>query len=372
MNAADVIIIGGGVIGTACAYFLSRRAVKVLVLERRHLCAGASGASAALITITGSSATSDPVQLFRVKSHRLILEMAVEFEKPIEILRGGSLSVAMSEQEAWELKLFYEQIRGTETRYQFLDGPEAQRFEPLLGPHVVAAFYDSADFHVNPYRLCEGYLHAALRRGASVEYGVTARDIHVRNDRIIRVVTDHGDYHADWVLVAAGAWTPQILKSMPNNIPIVPARGQVIITEACQPLTERIFMFMDHLYTKQTASGNFYLGSHTEFVAFENRITLEKISTFTSALSKTVPLFTRLRAIRFFAGFRPMSLDELPIIGPVPGCSRLIIASGHGRSGMCYSASTGKAVSELIIDGKTELPIGIFAVDRFTDPNSQK
>jgi glycine oxidase len=72
-----------------------------------------------------------------------------------------------------------------------------------------------------------------------------------------------------------------------------------------------------------------------------------------------------LKALRFFAGFRPISEDELPIIGPVPGCPNLIIASGHGRTGVRYSAATGKAVSELIVDGKTGLPINAFAVDRF-------
>jgi glycine/D-amino acid oxidase-like deaminating enzyme len=76
-------------------------------------------------------------------------------------------------------------------------------------------------------------------------------------------------------------------------------------------------------------------------------------------------LIARLRALRFFAGFRPISKDNLPIIGPVPGCPNLIIASGHGRTGVRYSAGTGKAVSELIVDGKTEHPMDVFSVSRF-------
>jgi glycine/D-amino acid oxidase-like deaminating enzyme len=124
-------------------------------------------------------------------------------------------------------------------------------------------------------------------------------------------------------------------------------------------------MFLNHLYVRQTASGNFYLGSQTEFVGFENRITLEKITTFTKAFVQAVPMLGRLRALRFFAGFRPICEDNLPVIGPVPECPRLIVASGHGRAGMRLSAGTGKAVSELILDGKTEHPIEAFAVDRF-------
>jgi glycine/D-amino acid oxidase-like deaminating enzyme len=158
------------------------------------------------------------------------------------------------------------------------------------------------------------------------------------------------------------------------EIPIVPARGQVILTEPCSLRTEHIISFLDHLYIKQTASGNFYLGSHTEFVGFENRITLEKISQFTRIFIFThgVPLLARLRALRFFAGFRPICEDNLPIIGPVPGCPKLIIASGHGRTGVRYSASTGKAVSELIVDEKTEHPMDAFAVDRFVEKLKDK
>jgi len=101
-------------------------------------------------------------------------------------------------------------------------------------------------------------------------------------------------------------------------------------------------MFLNHLYIRQTASGNFYLGSHTEFVGFENRITLEKI------------------------GFRPICEDNLPVIGPVPGFPHLIVASGHGRAGVRFSASTGKAVSEMIVDGQTEHAMEAFSPGRFT------
>jgi glycine/D-amino acid oxidase-like deaminating enzyme len=246
-----------------------------------------------------------------------------------------------------------------------MDGPEARREEPLLCPGVEAALLNPASYHLNPFRLVEGYLSTAIGKGSRVEYGVEVRGLEVSIDRIERVITNKGDYHADWVVVAGGAYSPQILSSLSVKIPIVPARGQVILTEACQRMTDHVIMFLNHLYIRQTASGNFYLGSHTEFVGFENRITLEKITAFTKAFVQALPLLGRVRALRFFAGFRPVCADNLPVIGPMPGCSRLIIASGHGRAGVRFSASTGKAVSELILDGETEHSIEAFAVDRF-------
>jgi sarcosine oxidase subunit beta len=364
-NREDVIIIGGGVIGTACAYFLSRRGAEVLLLERKHLGAGASGTTAAIISVSGTSGTPEALRRLNLESFDLILNSEQEFDQPIEIIRDGTLYVAMDDREAHELEPAYEEVRELGIDARWMVGEEIRRFEPLLGPGAHTAFYHPASYHVNPFRLYEGYLGAALRRGSRVEYGVEVKEVKLNNNRIERIITNRGDYQADWVVVAGGAWTPEILSSLGIEIPIVPARGQVILTEACSQRTQCLLSFADHLYIKQTASGNFYLGSHTEFVGLENRITLEKISNFTQAFTRAVPLLARLRALRFFAGFRPVSEDELPIIGPVPACPKLIIASGHGRTGVRYSAATGKAVSELIMDGKTEHPMDAFAVDRF-------
>ena len=362
---ADVIIIGAGVIGTACAYYLSRKGLRVLVLERSHLCAGASGATASMISMGGTSGTPKPLQPLNKESHGLIKDLEQDFEKPLERIDGGSLFLALNEQEAQEIRPFYEQTCQMGVDCTFLDGSEVRRLEPLLSAHVVAAFHNPDSYHVSPFRLCGGYMDSALRRGGRVEYGVEVQDIVPCNGRVLRVVTNHGDYHADWVVAAAGAWTPQLFKSIDIEVPIVPARGQVILTEACDRLTNFSLSFLSHVYLKQTGSGNFYLGSHTEFVGFDNRITLEKITAYTETPVLAVPVLGSLRVIRFFAGFRPISRDELPIIGPVDGCPNLIIASGHGRTGMRYSASTGKAVSELITDGETELPIHAFHLNRF-------
>jgi sarcosine oxidase subunit beta len=361
----EIIIIGGGVIGTACAYFLSKRGVKVLVLERSHLGAGASGTTASIISIGGSSSTPEPLQPLNVEGYQLILDAEQEFERPLEVIKGGALYVAMNEQEAIELQAFDKEIRKMGIDCKLMDGPEARREEPLLCAEVESALLNPASYHVNPFRLVAGYLGAALGQGSRVEYGVEVQDIQVSNGRIDRILTNKGDYHADWAVVAGGAYSPEILSSLDVQIPIVPARGQVILTEACERMTDHVIMFLNHLYVRQTASGNFYLGSHTEFVGFENRITLEKITTFTKAFVQAVPILGRLRALRFFAGFRPICEDNLPVIGPVPECPRVIVASGHGRAGMRLSAGTGKAVSELILDGSTEHPIEAFAVDRF-------
>jgi glycine/D-amino acid oxidase-like deaminating enzyme len=361
----DVIIIGGGVIGTACAYFLTERGLKVLVLERDHLVCGATGSTAAIISISGSGSTPSPLRPLSLESYQLFLSHEQHLDPPLEIIRGGALYAAFDEQEAVAIRPFYDEIRQMGIDCRLMDGREAHDFEPLLAPGVTAAVFNPASFHVNPFRLGEAYLNAALRQGGRVEYGVEVQKILVSNDRVEKMVTNRGDFKCDWVVVAGGAYTPQILSSLGFHIPIVPARGQVILTEACPRMTDRVLLFVDHLYARQTASGNFYLGSHTEFVGFENRITLEKLTTFTRAFTRAIPVLARVRALRFFAGFRPICEDNLPVIGPVPGCAKLVVASGHGRTGVRFSASTGKAVSEMIVDGRTEHPMEAFSPGRF-------
>lgn len=366
---AQVIIVGGGVIGVACAYFISRRGMQVLILESHHLGAGASGASATMMNVSGTSGVPEPIRPFAFESHNLILELEQDFEQPLEVIRGGSLVVAMNEQEAQRLKAIFKGNQQMGIDCSMLNGLEARRLEPLLSPQTMAALYSPLNYHINPFRLCEGYLNGALRRGAKIAYNVNVLDVQVKNDRISRIITEQGDYYADWVIVAAGAYTPQILSSIDVQVPVVPGRGQAIVTEACPPMTTHALEFLSHVYARQVANGNFYLGSHTEFVGFDNQVTLEKISAYTRALARAVPIIARLRALRFFVGFRPMTPDNLPIIGSTPTCSRLILATGHGRTGMRHSASTGKAVSELIKDGETRLPIADFAVDRFAQKN---
>jgi len=361
----DVIIIGGGVIGTACAYFLADKGAKVTVLERGHLNSGASGCTAAIISTGGSSSTPKALHPLSLESYNLVLEHEQNFDPPLETIRGGALYVAMSEAEAEAIQPLYDDLRQMGIDCSKIDGQEARDFEPILADHVATAIYNPACFHVNPFRLGEAYLNAALRQGGGVEYGVEVQDLVVGSGRIEKIVTNRGDYQADWVVVAGGAHTPGILSSLGLQIPILPARGQVILTEACPRLTDRVLIFVDHLYARQTASGNFYLGSHTEFVGFENWITLEKLTAFTRSYTQSIPLLARVRALRFFAGFRPICEDNLPVIGPVPGCSKLIVASGHGRTGVRFSASTGKAVSEMIVDGETEQPMEAFSPGRF-------
>jgi glycine/D-amino acid oxidase-like deaminating enzyme len=299
------------------------------------------------------------------ESPQLILDLQDQTSVDLEIIRGGTLAVAFDDGELESLRPAVAADRGMGIDTTVLTGDEARRLEPLLSPRIRGALHRPLNYHLNPFRLCQAFLLEAEKRGAQIRYGVEVQDIQVSGSRIDRVVTNSGDFQSDWVILAGGAHTAGILKKTPVKLEVTPARGQAIITEACLQSTPYAISGGNHVYVKQVARGNFYLGSHTEYVGFDKGITLEKITTYVREVAAMLPLVAQLQAIRFFAGFRPMTPDNLPLLGPMPHCPRLVVASGHGRSGILYSAGTGKAVSELIVDGKTELPIGPFRVDRF-------
>ena len=188
----DVIVIGAGVIGTACAYFLANKGARVTGLERSHLASGASGCTAAIISVGGSSSTPEALQPLNLESYNLVLDHEPDFDPPLETIRGGALYVAMGEDEATVIRPLYEDLRQMGIDCSMMNGQEVRDFEPILADQVTTAIHNPACFHVNPFRLGAAYLNAALRQGGAVEYGVDVQDIVVGSDKIDKVVTNRG------------------------------------------------------------------------------------------------------------------------------------------------------------------------------------
>lgn len=350
-------------IGAACAYYLANRGVAVLLLEARHLAAGASGATAGMVGASGGSPA--PLRPLALQSVGLLLAAVEDFEPEPEIKHGGSIFVALDAEQAEALET---QVQGDEAlgiASRMLDAQAAREVEPLLSEHVVAAVHRPADYHLNPFLLCRGYLGAAVRKGAVARFGVKVLDVVAEGDRVVRVVTDEGDIACGWIVNAAGAHAPQIMGSSRWRVPVEPGRGQVIVTEATAPLTPHMINSPGHLYTRQTKRGNFLIGSETERVGFDSRITLDNVSRYARGVAAVVPLLTRLAVIRFHTGWRPLTPDDLPVIGPLPDCPRLLMATGHGRSGVILSAITGSLIADLVVEGAPRMPIDLFSIERF-------
>ena len=228
----------------------------------------------------------------------------------------------------------------------------------------------------------------AQEMGVTILKGCKVENIVVTNNRVREVNTTAGSIHSRRVICAAGTGSNQIGKMIIVDIPIMPQRGQILVTEARERLLDAIVSGAEYLGTKaniaglmpadeeasklglgftaeQTASGNILLGSTREFAGFDDGTTPEAINAIAKNAIGFLPWIKDLDVIRSFAGLRPYSPDGLPILGTVKGVKGFFMATGHAGDGICLAAITGRLISELVLDGETSMDIEPFSLYRF-------
>jgi glycine/D-amino acid oxidase-like deaminating enzyme len=358
----DTIIIGGGIIGCASAYYLASRGIRSVVLERRGIATEASGANAGMV---GASAGVPGRTLAHTKkSLELLARDAEELGRPVELVRQGRVVLAAADGEWAEVQEFAatRQAAGVET--QLISADELRELEPAVGPGFVGAAYVPGDGHVNPFLLAHAYAAAARRLGAEIRHHVEAIRLEVADDAVAGVFTQTGFIRARRVVVAAGAWSSLLLAPLGIAIPVRPGRGQMLVTEALPPVTARVIRTPE-IGIRQDVHGHVLIGSAVEDVGYDREVTLPVLSRFCRLAAAVAPVLKDARIIRTWAGLRPMTPDSLPIIDRVPGIDGLLLATGHSRTGMTYAAVSAWLLTQLITDGRTDLPLDPFRLDRW-------
>jgi sarcosine oxidase subunit beta len=358
----DAIIIGGGIIGCASAYYLAARGIRSVVLERRGIATEASGANAGMV---GASAGIPGRTLAHTKkSLELLVRDVDELSRPVELIRQGRISLAATDAEWAEVQDFAatRQAGGVEAR--LLSPDELRQLEPAVAPGFIGAAYVPGDGHVNPFLLTHAYAAAARRLGAEIRLGAEAIRLEVADDAVTGVLTQVGLITAPRVVVAAGAWSGSLLTPLGITVPVRPGRGQMLVTEPLPPLTARAIR-TSQIGIRQDIHGHILVGSAVEDVGYNREVTLPVLSRFCRLATEVVPALKEARIIRTWAGLRPMTPDSLPIIDTVPGIDGLLLATGHSRTGLTYAAVSAWLLTQLITEGRTDLPLDPFRLDRF-------
>jgi len=363
----DAIIIGGGIIGCASAYYLAARGIRSVVLERRGIATEASGANAGMVGASGGVPGSTLAHT--KKSLELLVRDAEELGRPVELVRQGRVSLAASDAEWAEVQDFAatRQAGGVETH--LLSSDELRQLEPAVAPTFVGAAYVPGDGHVNPFLLTHAYAAAARRLGAEVRLGVEAIRLEVADDAVTGVLTQAGLITAPRVVVAAGAWSASLLAPLGITIPVRPGRGQMLVTEPLPPLTARALR-TSQIGIRQDVHGHILIGSAVEDVGYNREVTLPVLSQFCRLATAMVPALKEARIIRAWAGLRPMTPDSLPIIDTVPDVDGLFLVNGHSRTGLTYAAVSAWLLAQLVTEGRTDLPLDPFRLDRFPAANA--
>jgi len=363
MRTADAVIIGGGIIGCAAAYYLSAHGVRPLLLERGELGAEASGANPGIV---GASIGVPGLTLGHTrKSMELLARDAEALGRPLELVRDGWLMVACTEADRSAVEEFAAARRSEGLDVRLLSGDEVHDLVPALGPAVLGAAYTPEDGHVNPFLLTHAYAAGARHNGAEIEQGVDVTRLEVSRDRGVGVVARGEQITAPLVILAAGAWSAALLVPIGVTLPVRPGRGQMMVTAAVPPITARVLLSPLLVDLVQDARGHVLIGSSVEDVGFDRSVTLETLAEFSRSAMTIVPALREAHVIRTWAGLRPMTPDALPIIDRAPGISGLILATGHSRAGVAYAPVTGWLLAQMVTRSTTELPLDPFRLGRF-------
>ena len=391
--SADVVVIGGGVIGCSAAYHLAKAGLKVTLVERGAICSGTSSAcDGGLILQTKKPGFH--LDLARA-SVALFPGLAAELPSDFELKYASAMLVIRSPESRAAMEHFVEEQRAGGLAVRLLSAAEAREVEPgLQGDFEAATYLDErdgpVDGMVNPPYLAYAFARGALARGARILAEAPVERIELSAGRVAAVQTPRGRIPCAAVVNATGAWAPEVGRLVGLNIPIRPRRGQIVITECLPPVVGRFVVDATYaalkynpdllagraeadlpipLAVEQTKAGSFLLGSTREFVGYDRRTWPSAVARIATSAAALIPALRNARVNRTFAGLRPATPDGLPIVGPVEAVPGFYMAAGHEGDGISLSAITGQLIADSVQGLPTSLLLENLSLSRFHRPS---
>jgi sarcosine oxidase subunit beta len=372
--SVDVVVIGAGVVGASVAYHCAERGLSVCLVDRDGPGGRTTSASAGLI-IPSSRVPGPPLE-FALACVRRLAELRDRFEDDIDYVRSGCLIVAEDEVEADLLRRFVRQ-QSAHVDLEFVGPDDLPELEPNLARRFLGASHCALDGYASPMGVAIAFTRNARRLGADVRLHTEVTGLERAGDRVTGVRTPAGVIHAAHVVSAAGVWSPEIGRHLGLDVPVVPRKGQLLVSEPMPRVFANVLAhagqisFRDHgiatppgvtdemtkkRYMKQSAGGPFagrvYVGSTSEFVGFDRSSTWRGVTDLAAYAVETVPALASARLVRAWAGLRPRSRDGKFLIGPVPGVPGFHLATGHDSNGVLHSPMTGLLLAEWIATGE--------------------
>jgi len=367
MAAPDVIIVGGGVIGWAIAYYLTAAGAKVTIVERGEVGGEASGASAGVLAPLELTLDQGPLLDLCLASMPLHPPLADSLRQEtgidVEYLRSGILRVALSDEDADDLHALVERqrLRGM---MEWVDPGALRRMEPRLAA-ACGGVYSPHLHQVNAHRLTQALAQASVARGAALRQGVAVTGFVISGSRVTGVRTGDGRMTAGHVILAAGCWTAGLGRRLGVALPVKPMRGQMLAFADFSSPLRHILLGEDQGYLAPKANGFLFVGSTVEDVGFRKNTTAKGLAGLRRMAATLVPSLAYAEVASDWAGLRPGSPDDLPILGPIPGWEGLSVASGHFRKGILLAPITGRLMTQWLTQGKTEMSLEPFSPARF-------
>jgi len=375
----DVVVVGGGVVGCSCAYYLSREGLNVQLIERGAL---GSGTSKAPQCHTPSWELPEINLRLTRASSRLYQTLSEELPIDIEYERTGSLMLVDKPESLPSFLQTVGLLKAWGLVCRLLDADELSGLEPNLAPHVAGGAFFSEDARVNPLLVTLGLAAGARNQGALIQTFTKVTGIRLAASKraVVAVDTTQGTIPTKYIVNCAGVWSREVAHMVGLDIPVLPRKGYLVVTEpvADNVINCKIILaagYVDSLKAgaelalaanvQQTRSGNLVLGSSRQFVGFDWSIDPQVVCAMIARCLRLFPVLSGIHAIRCWAGLRPHTPDLVPIIGGVDTIEGLYLATGHEGLGITLAPITGKLISQMITGREAEFSVEELSLSRF-------
>jgi D-hydroxyproline dehydrogenase subunit beta len=358
----DVVVVGGGIVGAACAYYAARSGLSVTVVDRDTPGSGTTSRGEGNILVSDKGA--GPELVLALASRQLWLDLAAEHNPDrFELEEKGGLVVALTDAALGPLKDFADGQRDAGVTAQPVAADRLHDHEPHLAPDLSGGVLYPQDLQVQPVLAAAALLAGARRAGARVVTGEEVRGAtHGRDGRVTAVLTDRATYDCGTVVNAAGTWGETVGERLGGPVPVLPRRGFVLVTEPLPRVVRHKVYSADYVgnvasdaagletsaVVEGTRGGTVLIGASRERVGFDRSLSVDVVARLARQAVRLFPFLRDIRLMRTYAGFRPYCPDHLPVIGSDPRVPGLLHACGHEGAGIGLAPATGRLVADLV------------------------
>jgi len=359
----DALIIGAGIIGAASAWRLSQAGLSVKVLDRTAPGSEASQAALGILTFHGRPDTmAKPLRLLARKSREFYPAVIDELEEAlgerVYFRQEGQIILAINDDDlpSMEEALRVNRAEGVELERASVE--EALMLEPNINPEIAGALYSPQDAWVDNTALTQAFVGAAQHAGAEFEQA-DVTSVEAGNGRVASVRAGEARYEADWVVLAAGAWSG-LIEGVPG-VPVTPRRGQAYSVEGSY---FRRVIHSPRAYIVPKGEAQTMLGATVEDVGFDLTNTPEGLGAVSKRAFEISPVLETSTFAGAWAGLRPGTPDDLPIIGASAEHPNLVIATGHFRNGILLAPITADLVRQIVFGDTPDLDLAPYSPGR--------
>lgn len=384
MASADVIVVGAGVMGCSVAYYLARRSIRVLAIDRGSI--GGEASSACDGYVVSQTKSPGAYLALALQSADMLRSLHVELDADVGYRQTGSLIVMRTESECDFMEAHTKALRLQGVSAALLSRDEVREEEPVLSGRLLGASLCPDDGTVDPLALTRALYVNATRLGARFLQGTSVTRVTARHG-VWAVETSGGTYEAAAVVLAAGIGLPALMPGEGPRLSMNPLFGQLLVTERLPKVLRHCILDARYIALKhrragggedhddplgagfgleQTMHGNVLIGNTREAGKGDRTTSIRGVRAIARQAAEIAPFLRAVHIIRSFGGLRPYTADGMPLVGPVEGQPGLFLCGGHGSDGITLSPMSGKLLAEMLVSGETPAACSWFLPSRLS------